>query len=64
MTPGSEMDFDQFLLQLSALRNDVGEVSPSNLSFERRATLRDFIAKRIETASGEVSIGDPSLWVA
>ena len=59
MTPKIEADFDQFLLQLSTLRNDAGEVYQNNA---RRATLRDFIAKRLDPAGD--GLLDPSLWVA
>jgi len=61
MMLGNEPDFDQFLLQLSALRNDVGEASPSNLSLEKRGPLRDFVAKKLDPASDGML--DPSLWV-
>lgn len=62
MTPSTEADFDQFLLQLSTLRNDAGEASQNNSGLERHATLRDFITKRLDPAGD--GLLDPSLWVA
>jgi hypothetical protein len=62
MAPVTEPDFDQVLLQLSALRNDVVEASAPNFSLERRAASREVAAKRLDPA-GDAGMLDPSLWV-